>query len=222
MELGQTFKKQIKMIKADLYYNHYYPYYTIETQGRKKYYYFELVNIHLSQTKRFEFKLKYDNGKLSEINFEHIKDKHFDYHNKKIKYISYVDFALKMKTFENFLARGINTLREEQAYYKIMVFSEVYKFNKELELNFTYGKINLRKADIKHSIVEGKLMKPKKEYGDSDLDKVGKYLDAWDSNYKFKEISEEKFKEDLNNIMKRYIDYLAPPKVLRKKEYEIK
>lgn len=127
-----------------------------------------------------------------------------------------------MKSFENFLSRGINQLKLEPLYFKTMVFTEVYKFNSELELGFIYEKINLRKGAFKHTIEDGKMLKPKKVYGESDLDKVVMYLDAWDSNYKFKTITEDKFKDELQSVMNRYVHFLAAPKVIRKNEYSEK
>lgn len=48
------------MIRANLSFNYYYPFYTLEASGKKKYYYREKVNIHLSVTRRFLLEFKYD------------------------------------------------------------------------------------------------------------------------------------------------------------------
>lgn len=209
------------MIRADLHFNHYFPFYTLECSGRKKYCYIKKINVHLSDTRRFFFKLQYNNGKLSQIEFKHNKGERFNLYDKGLKYISYVDFALNMKSFENFLLRGIKALKTEPPYRKIMVFGSNYKFNENLELDFSFGEIIFRKGEFDHVIEGGKLVKPKRDYGEGDLGKVGKFLDAFDSNYKFNSITEDEFNKDLENVMHRYIDYLAPPKMLRKKEYQL-
>lgn len=207
------------MIKANLNFNYYFPFYTIRSFGKKKYSHTEMIVMHLSRERRFVFKMFFDSGKLSEIEFDHEKQKSFDYFSKDVKQIPYVDFALKMKSFENFLKRGLNNLLNEPPYYKTMVFPEVYKFNRNMELSFSYGKLRLRKGSFLFSIEDGKLKKPNKEYGKGDLDKVEKYLDAWDSNYKFKQIEEAQFNKDLNNVMSEYIKFLSAPIMLRKNEY---
>ncbi|MFL0117919.1 hypothetical protein, partial [Tenacibaculum maritimum] len=122
------------MIRANLKFNYYFPFYTIESFGKKKYSHIEIVCIHLSYKRRFLFKLSYKKGKLNEIKLEHILGDYFDFNDKKVKQISYIDFATKMRSFENFLERGLSLLKSEQAYYKTMVFSKVYKFNINLEL----------------------------------------------------------------------------------------
>ena len=209
------------MIRADLHFNHYYPFYTLKSVGRKKYHYVETINIHLSDMRWFCFTLDYDEGKLSSISFNHEKGKRFNLYDKGLKFICYVDFAARMKNFENFLLRGIKELKEHPSYRKVMVFGSNYKFNEIYELEFSYGNIDLKKGTFDHSIQDGKLVKPKREYDDTPLGKVGQVLDAIDDYKKFKVITEKEFNEDLNNVIRDYVDYLAPPKVIRKKEYQL-
>ncbi|CAA0157654.1 hypothetical protein [Tenacibaculum maritimum] len=210
------------MIRANLKFNYYFPFYTIKSFGKKRYSHTETVCIHLSDKRRFLFKLSYKKGKLKEIKLEHILGDYFDFNDKKVKQISYIDFATKMRSFENFLERGLILLKSEQAYYKTMVLSEVYKFNINLELTFTYGELHLKTGNFPFRIENGKLNRLKKNYGDSSFSKVEKYLDAWDSNYEYRQIDESKFTEELNYVMSRYVPFLSAPTLLRKKGYSEK
>ncbi|CAA0173198.1 hypothetical protein TMP248_140046 [Tenacibaculum maritimum] len=87
------------MIRANLKFNYYFPFYTIESFGKKKYSHTEIICIHLSYKRRFFFKLSYVKGKLNEIKLEHILGDSFDFNDKKVKQISYIDFAAKMRNF---------------------------------------------------------------------------------------------------------------------------
>lgn len=211
------------MKRADLYFNHYYPYYTLEGYGTKKYSHYEHVRIHLSNTKRFLFTLKYRKKKLESIEYKSQEDKGFDKHRKDFKYISYVEFAEKINQFENFLYKALRVLQNEPAYRKVLVFGQNYKFNNNYELSFDYSSIKVYTGDFTHSIKDGKLLKDRKNYLDAseEMKNLNKYLEVVDSNYKFTLIEEKEFNNDLDFLMRRYIDYLAAPKVLRKKEYKL-
>lgn len=209
------------MRRADLNFNYYYPFYTIQYNGKKKYYYSEKIYIHLSRERRFLFQMNYDSGKLSDIHFKHENGEYFPIYDKSVKHISYMDFSIKIKIFEDFLIKGINTLKNSTPYRRLMIFGSNYKFNHTLEFEFSYGKITLKKGDFNHIIVNGKKEKKKVDYGDTELGKLSKALDVIDEYESFKIITESEFEEDLRRVTDRYIDYLAAPKFIRKKEYKI-
>ncbi|MEM9363642.1 MAG: hypothetical protein AAGA43_13470 [Bacteroidota bacterium] len=210
------------MIRANLDFNHYYPFYTLTSFGKKKYSYFEKIHVHLSDTKRLKFELNYRSGKLNEIEYKKNSDDKINLYDKELKYLSYTEFAIKMKTFENFLIRGLRSLSNETAFRKVMVFGSNYKFSSEWEIEFDYSQITLKKDQFEHSIQDGKLVKPKRESnGDGDLAKLVVFFETIDEYTKFNTIEQNEFYKDLDSTMGDYLPYLEAPKFLRKKQYEL-
>ena len=93
-------------MQFDLEYNYYYPFYTMEKRGQKKYYYSEEVYMHLSDDTSIKFLLKYQNSKLIEVILDKINKKEHNVYSKKCIHLSYTDFSKKIKTFQNFLNKG--------------------------------------------------------------------------------------------------------------------
>lgn len=210
-------------MRFDLTYNYYFPFYTMEKRGTKKYYYIEIIYMHISDNISLVFKLIYRKGKLSEINFNKSTNKEYNFYSKEVIHLSYVEFAKKVTTFQNFLNKSLKSLSGSIPYHKIQVFYEVYIFNTEYELTFDFSKISLKKDSFNHQIIDEKKVKPKTEKVSisEEWDKVDKFLDAWESNITYKEISNEKFKKELNEIFMRFNPYLSAPKKIYKKEYKI-
>ena len=216
------------MDHLNLYFNNYYPFYTLETRGKKKYSYQDNVIMHLSLTKRIYLKISYDGGKLRkvEISKSGYSEKSF-YPDKQTKYISYPEFSSYVKIIEYRIRKALRTLAKKKAYRKIFIFSCLYKFDDCQELEADYEKIELEFSKSSGSVIkDGKMMIPKETTTDTSeeseiMRKVGNFLEQVNDNTTYRELTDLDFNEQFTNYWERLAKYLEAPKFLRKKEYQL-
>ncbi len=215
------------MKKFDLSYNYYYPFYTMDKAGVKKYYYIEKVYMHLSRDTELMFEFEYREKKLNKIVFKKITNGKITPYSKKTTHISYVEFAKRINTFQSFLNKGLRSLKQSVPYLKReIIFLKAYKFNTEFELTFDYSNIELSKDIFNHQIIDGKKISqisPIKGVAESEtLNKLNIFLESAErTNNSYQPMSEDRFNEELDSVLERIQPYMLAPKKLFKKEYKI-
>lgn len=213
----------------DLYYNHYYPFYTQDFRGRKTRWHQYTTIMHISDEIGIRIVLEYEKKKAKAIKLDRLSGRHDrkELYTAKVDYshIAYPEFAKIIRMTFNEFRKALHTLAPEKAYYKTIGLTSAFKFNKHIELEIAYRRITVDYGEFNYSIIEGKIVKEKEQrYWDDDetntiMRNVDMVLDTYDKHTSYKEITQEKFKEDFNWQWESFLKYFTSPKHIRKKEY---
>lgn len=212
------------MKTPNLYFNHYYPFYTFESFGVKKHSHIEVIVMHLSLQRGIKATIRYEQMKVKNIELKFINDASYLYnHNKDNQDITYRAFATHIKTIFTSIAKALKMLQSEPCYLETMIFSNLLKFNSEVEFKASYSNIEISFNNPDYSIMDGKkVRKEKKDYSEHKmLNKLNEVIIVIDNHTKYKEIEQSQFKSDLDECLERFIPYLEAPKFIRKKQYEL-
>ena len=219
------------MKKPDLSYNNYFPFYTRNIFGDKKYYYCVDTIMHISRELGILISMKYERKKIKEICIIMMNDSSKLY-NAAINqaHITYIDFAKDVGTAYRYISAAVKELLPEPAYRVTLVgFSTYCKFNTAIELTadpwkrkikLTYGKSDYR-------IVDGKKVENKEPrvYGDSEEDAIMKKIDAslraYNNATTYQEIAGSDFEKRFNDEWDYFVEYFTAPKCIRKNEYRL-
>lgn len=219
------------MKKPDLSFNHYFPFYTRNTFGDKKYCCRVETIMHISRERGIRISLEYEQKKPKKISIKRIEDRNRLYNAMdKDTHIAYIDFAKEVNTVYRHISGAIRILTPEPAYRKIFVaFSGYFKFNPDIELKadpwskeieLSYGKFDYR-------IAGGKKVdnKEPRVYTDSEEDAIMKRIDAslraFNDATTYQEIGGEDFEKRFDDEWDYFVEYFSAPKCIRKNEYRL-
>ncbi|MBF0649151.1 hypothetical protein IR083_09995 [Dysgonomonas sp. GY75] len=218
------------MKKPDLSYNNYFPFYTRNITGEKKYYYCVETVMHISRERGIIISLKYERKEIKEICIERLNDssKLYNAATNHI-HISYIDFAKEVSTAYRYISAAVKKLSPEPAYHVTLVFSTYFKFNTAIELTVDpwRRRIKLSYGKFDYRIVDGKKVdnKEPRAYTDSEEDAIIKRIDAtlraYDDATTYQEIAGSDFEKRFDDEWDYFIQYFTAPKCIRKNEYRI-
>ena len=211
------------MKKPDLHFNHYYPFYTLTTYGVKKYSRIKDVVMHLSSKRGIRATIRYEQMKVKSVGLKFVNDASFLYnHDKDNQDITYRVFATHIRTIFSSIEKALKMVQSEPCYLETMIFSNLLKFNNEVEFKAEYSEIKIEFSNPNYSIMDGKKVRIEKDNSKHEiLDKLNEAVKVIDNYTKYREIQESQFKEDLDECLSRFIPYLEAPKFIRKKQYEL-
>ncbi|GAB6122309.1 hypothetical protein [Dysgonomonas termitidis] len=219
------------MKKPNLSYNNYFPFYTQNTFGDKKYCYWVETIMHISRERGIRIFLEYELKKPKKISIKRIEDRNRLYNAMdKDTHITYIDFAKEVNTVYRHISGAIKTLMAEPSYRVIFaVLSTYFKFNPDIELKadpwskeieLIYGKFDYR-------IAGGKKVdnKEPRVYTDSEEDAIMKRIDpslrAFNDATTYQEIAGEDFEKRFDDEWDYFVEYFNSPKYIRKNEYRV-
>lgn len=218
------------MKKPDLSYNNYFPFYTRNIFGDKKYYYSVDTVMHISRELGILISLKYKQKKIKEICIERLNDRRKLYDAAiNHTHITYIDFAKDVGTAYRYISAAVKELLPEPAYRVIFVaFSTYFKFNTAIELTADpWRKIKLVYDKFDYRIVDSKKVdnKEPRVYTDSEEDVIMRKIDATLRAYNdattYREIAGSDFEKRFDDEWDYFIQYFTAPKCIRKNEYRI-
>jgi uncharacterized protein (DUF1499 family) len=211
------------MKKPDLYFNHYYPFYTIRETGVKKHYRSEEVVMHLSPKRGIKAIIYYEKMRVQTVKLRFIDDASFLYnHDKDYPDITYRAFATHIKTIFSSIEKALKILQSEPCYIETLIFSNLLKLNNEVEFKAKYSEIDVSFSNPNYSIMDGKKVRIERDHSEHELlDRLTKVVTVIDDYTKVRVVPEEEFKRDFDYFMKSFIPYLEAPKFIRKKEYSL-
>jgi hypothetical protein len=219
------------MKKPDLSYNNYFPFYTRNITGDKKYYYYVDTIMHISRELGILISLKYGQKKIKEICIIRMNDRSKLY-NAAINqaHITYIDFAKDVGTAYRYISAAVKELSSDPAYRVTLAgFFTYFKFNTAIELTADpwSRKIELSYGKFDYRIADGKKVdnKEPRVYGDSEEDAIMKKIDAslraYNNATTYQEIAGSDFEKRFDDEWDYFIQYFTAPKCIRKNEYKI-
>lgn len=216
------------MKKPNLMFNYYFPFYTQECKGTKKYYYTVKTIMHLSSEEGILISLEYKRSQLVELSLRRINNpKMLEAKIFNDTCITYSEFSKVIKTVYKQLSDAMRVLSSSPAYIKILIFGVYFKYNANTELVIDSNEINIKHGEFDYKIENGKRVIVKKEYDpdSSDennlMDKLSSFVNTIHDSTNYKIISEEDFINKLEGVWERYIEYFEAPKFIRKKEFKL-
>lgn len=211
------------MKKPNLYFNHYYPFYTLSAYGVKKHSRIEVAVMHLSPRRGIKATIRYKQMKVEQVDLCFTNDASYLYnHHDDNQHISYKDFSNHIKTIFSSIEKALKMVQSEPCYLETMIFSSLLKFNDEVEFKARYSEINITFQNPDYSIQDGKKVRIEKDNSQHEiLDRLNKVITVIDNYTSYKEIATGKFKSDLDEYLLRFIPYLEAPKFIRKKGYDL-
>jgi hypothetical protein len=219
------------MKKPDLSFNHYFPFYTRNITGEKKYYYRIETVMHISHERGIVISVGYKQKNPDEICVKRTDDRTKLYGAMyKDIHISYTDFAKEVNTAYRYISGAIKRLSPEPAYRKIFVgLSSYFKFNPDMELEVDHWQreIKLLYGKFEYKIVDGKKVKESKEPVDdgSEESQLMKRIDvtlrAIEDHKTYTEVANDYFEKQLDDEWDYFVEYFSAPKCIRKNEYRL-
>ncbi|GAB6120986.1 hypothetical protein [Dysgonomonas termitidis] len=219
------------MKKPNLSYNNYFPFYTRNIFGDKKYCYSIKTTIHISRERGILISLEYELKKLKKISIKRIEDRNKLYNAMdKDTHITYIDFAKDVNTAYRYISGALRILTPEPAYRKTFIgLSSYFKFNPEMELEIDHWQreINLHYGKFEYKIVDGKKVKESKERVDDGseetamMKRIDTFLRVYEDHKTYQEIDNDYFNKQLDDEWDYIVEYFEAPKYIRKNEYRV-
>ena len=180
--------------------------------------------MHLSEKSGIRSVINFESGKIKDIDIHFIDSGIYLYErHQKDEHISYKVFANRIKTVFDTFKKVLRQLHLEPAYNKILIFSCLFKYNQEVEIEVSYRAFHLAYGKFGYEIKNSLKVSPEKSYDPDDylLKQLDTAVKTIDSHTKYTEISNSDFMKELDGRLYHLLPYLEAPKFLRKKEYKI-